>query len=297
MEIQTSNSNNMKTYKEHYKASQEAYKKDKGLFAYPRTKLCDFTVREYGPNKSDDLITVDDKMMSLVGDIAKVVDKRFADPEANCYFPTGAQRRDDPMFRMSQIWNIQPMNEFASLLMPQIEANVFGSYSVIDGLYCYRTFNLETIPKASFLWHYDNHCEERIKLLFYLNDVTEDNGPFEYLWNEKRDTGLVAKTTRIDHTQWRKHHSRIGKDELVTFTEKGFLPKKLLGPAGTFAMFDNNIVHRANIPKPGHYRDVFVLMCRPFHEKLHPHIDKKWTGTNYHLDTNQDPESKTVVKK
>ena len=287
----------MKTYKEHYKASQQAYKEDKGPFAYPRTKLYDYTVREYGPSKSDDLITVDDKMMSLVGDIAEVVDNRFKDPEAHCYFPTGAQRADDPMFRMSQVWAVPPLNELTSLIMPQVEANVFGSYSVVDGLYCYRTFNLNTDPNGSFLWHYDNHCQERIKLLFYLSDVGEQDGPFEYMWNKERNMALKAQTTRIDHKQWRKHRSRVGEEEAASFAENGFLPKKLLGSAGTFAMFDNNCVHRANMPAPGHSRDVFVLMCRPYHEKLHPHIDKKWTGTNYHVDTNPNPETIEVVKK
>jgi hypothetical protein len=297
MEIWISNRDKMKTYHEHYKDSQDIYRKENGLFAYPRTKLYDFTIREYGPSKSDNLIEVDDKMMSVIGDISDVAKERFSDPETHCWFPPDVDIKNDIMLRMKNVWNINAMNELASLVMPQVEASLFGSYSIIDGLYFYRTIFKETDRRASLLWHYDNHVKERTKLLFYLNDVTEHGGPFEYMWNEKRNCGLKARTTRINHTHWRKHRSRIGEEEASSFAKNGFLPKKMLGEMGTFAMFDNNIVHRANIPSPGTYRDAFVLMYRPYHEKLHSYIDERWTGTNYHVDTNPDPEDIKVVKK
>ena len=82
----------MKTYKEHYKASQEAYKKDKGSFAYPREKLYDFTLREYAPDKYDDLVRIDDGAMSLLGDVSDVAKKRFSDLDSNCYFPPDSDR-------------------------------------------------------------------------------------------------------------------------------------------------------------------------------------------------------------
>ena len=296
MEIQISN-NNMLTYKEHYKASQENYKKDKGPFAYPRAKLYDFTVREYGPDKYDDLVRIDDGAMSLLGDVSDVAKKRFSDLDSNCYYPDDVDRDKDPMFRIKDVWNIQPLNEFVSFIMPQVEANLFGSYSIVDGLYFYRTIFRPSNPKSSFLWHYDNHAKERIKLLFYLDDVTEKDGPFEYMWNEEDKMALKADTTRVDYRTWTKHHSRVKPKDHKLFTSYGYKPKKMLGGPGTFAMFDNNCVHRANVPEPGHHRDVFVLMCRPYHEKLHPYIDERWTGTNYHVDTNPDPKSKTVVKK
>ena len=288
----------MKTYHEHYKASQQVYKEDKGPFAYPRTKLYDYTVREYGPSKSDNLIQVDDRILSLIGDISDVGNKRFEDPESYCWHPPDVNRYHDTMLRIKNVWDIGAINELTSLVMPQVESTLFGSYSIVDGLYFYRTTHKETAEmRGSLLWHYDNHIKERIKILFYLNDVTEENGPFEYMWNEQRSCGLKAETRRIDYTQWHKHHSRVGEGEIQSFAEKGFAPKKMIGPKGTFAMFDNNVVHRANVPAPGTHRDVFVLMFRPYHEKLHPHIDKSWTGTNYHSDTNPDPEDRGVTKR
>lgn len=288
----------MKTYHEHYKASQQVYKEDKGPFAYPRTKLYDYTVREYGPSKSDNLIQVDDRILSLIGDISDVGSRRFNDPNSHCWYPPDVNRDYDTVLRIKNVWDIGAINELASLIVPQIETSLFGSYSIVDGLYFYRTVHKENVDmRGSFLWHYDNHIKERIKILFYLNDVSDDNGPFEYLWNETGLCGFKAETKRVDHAQWQKYHSRVGEKEIQFLAERGFAPKKMIGPKGTFAMFDNNCVHRANMPAPGHSRDVFVLMCRPYHEKLHPHIDKKWTGTNYHVDTNPNPETIEVVKK
>mgnify|MGYP003649235991 CR=1 FL=1 len=288
----------MKTYQEHYKESQQTYRGEHGPFAYPRAKLYDFTVREYGPSKSDNLIQVDDRIMSLIGDISDVGKQRFEDPNTHCWAPPGLDSSSDTMYRAKDVWNVSAIGELASLVMPQIESNLFGSYSIVDGLYFYRTVHKEAPEmRGSLLWHYDNHIKERIKILFYLNDVTEESGPFEYLWNEQRSCGLKAETRRVDHTQWQKYHSRVGESEIQSLAEKGFRPKKMIGSPGTFAMFDNNCVHRANVPSPGTHRDVFVLMFRPYHEKLHPHIDKRWTGTNYHSDTNTNPEDREVTKR
>ena len=283
----------MKTFSEHYKESQNIYKKNEATAA--KVNLYNFTVREYNPPKSDDIIEIDDKMMSLINNISEVVKERFVDPKTHCWIPPHVDQKNDILFRMKNVWDINAVEELASLITPQIENNLFGSYSIVDGLYIYRSiFKENASPRGSMLWHFDNHIKERTKLLFYLNDVTEQNGPFEYMWNDEKKSALKAKTTKVDHTRWESYHSRVTEEEAAKFPIYGFFPKKMLGKMGTFAIFDNNIVHRACTPELGTYRDAFVLQLRPYHEKLRPHIDERWTGTNRHVDISTDPENRKV---
>ena len=53
-------------------------------------------------------------------------------------------------------------------------------------------------------------------------------------------------------------------------------------------LFDNNVLHKANIPSVG-YRDVVVLQIRPVHFTPRGPIDRAWTGSFQHVDFNPNP--------
>ncbi|MDG2385064.1 MAG: hypothetical protein P8N76_25560 [Pirellulaceae bacterium] len=92
----------------------------------------------------------------------------------------------------------------------------------------------------SELWHADNYPPDAFKILIYLTDVGEDNGPFEYLTPVQYhppDSSLSWRDTRI---------ANPGHGHKVT------------GPAGTTIIFKSNIPHKGNYCRTGH-RDVIMI--------------------------------------
>ena len=177
-----------------------------------------------------------------------------------------------------------------------MEKTVFNCNVQAMAVYAYRTKtgNYDEKSVGSLLWHIDNHPKEVIKIMIYLNDVEEQNGAFEILSKNKR--GCKSRTYRVDYRRWQKQNTRFSNDEIQGLIGAGYEPKKLTGPAGTAIIFDNNIVHRATFCEEK-ARDVLTFMVKPTIKKIRPYISKKYTGTNYHVDTFKDPEFIGVVEK
>lgn len=87
-------------------------------------------------------------------------------------------------------------------------------------------------------WHRDDY-NFQFKAILYLNDVTSDNGPFQFIKNSNRlfnivkDTALASldiKSTRID-------------SEKVDLLNSKRL-KTIIGKAGTLILVDTSLIHR-----------------------------------------------------
>ena len=162
------------------------------------------------------------------------------------------------------------------------------------------TGNYDEESVGSLSWHIDNHPKEVIKIMVYLDDVEEQNGAFQVL--SKNGLGYKAPTTRIDHIVWvparppKWDPSRFSDEQIENLNTAGYQPKKLTGPAGTAIIFDNNIIHRATFCAEK-TRDVLTFMVKPAIKRIRPYISRKYTGTNYHVDTFKDPEFVGVVRK
>lgn len=103
---------------------------------------------------------------------------------------------------------------------------------------------------VSELWHFDNFPADAFKILVYLSDVEEEQGPFEYKvpvdYRPPRP-GLPLQSTRC---------AEDGQGQVV------------LGGPGTTIIFKNNIVHKGNYCRRG-YRDAVMIGLRlpgPFAE-------------------------------
>ena len=73
------------------------------------------------------------------------------------------------------------------------------------------------------------------------------------------------------------------------FVNQGYNKKKIVGPKGTVLFFDNNIIHKANIPTRK-YRDVVIFNIRPTLHKFEPYISKNFTGSWEHKSPIVNPE-------
>ena len=126
----------------------------------------------------------------------------------------------------------------------------------------YRNSVTDIDLTASWLWHYDDAPPEYLKLAIYLNDTDEKNGCFQYL--SVQDGVPVIPSSRKRPGPAGKQAfpgSRVPKE----FVDKmGCEVKSLTGPAGTYALFTPNIIHRATIPDAtSSPREALFFFIRP----------------------------------
>ena len=291
----------MKTYSEFYEEAKTKYGKNTEGHsqAGPEFDLYSFCMWHQKPEQKG-IFTFSEDYLKNVNTLSEHI-KNTIEIKENQLVPSVLKSISssipvkEPIIRYKNVWDLPGLEEICEELIPQIESKILGSHSYIYGLYAYRNKPCERKPRASWLWHYDNHPKETLKLMIYLTDTGEDNGCFEVM-STKDNSVLKKPTLRIDDKKWESHHSRINSPELEELKKSGYSPKKILGPKGTVCLFDNNIVHRASTAKVG-YRDAVVLLLRPWHEKIRPYISKEYTGSNNHVDVFRDPSFFGVKRK
>lgn len=186
---------------------------------------------------------------------------------------------------------IDGIASLAAPLLCELEQRVYGCHLIVDKVYVYRSPVSRQVPKASWLWHFDNHPREMLKVMIYLTDVDEESAPFEYLRDADGRPRFGAPLAPL------YGDSRVPAAEVERCLENGWHSHKVTGPAGTVLVFDDNVVHRGTLARSRH-RDVIVYQVRPAHFNASPMVDAKWTGTFGHVDFNSDPtETRPVPRR
>jgi len=117
-------------------------------------------------------------------------------------------------------------------------------------------------------WHCDQTNTSRVKMMVYLTDVNDDDGPFS--------AQTLPRTRQLITMGFKsRNNPNISKEDL----EDPRFANKFCAPAGT-TLFCNTArcLHRATLPKEGHYRDVIHFQFEPYITKL----SQDWH--NYVLD-------------
>lgn len=255
----------MLTYKQHYEMAKAKSK-------LPQTNL-DLYDFEYSLlEKGNGIISIDNEYYDAVDSAADFFSAAIGASQ-NLWIPSNIDAQRFAL-RNKNIDN-RPFSRLASLVIPQVEKNLFGCKVILEGLYSYRNIYNVKNKRSSWLWHFDNNPKEIIKILIYLSDVGESNAPFQFLDRAGR---AVKKTpTRIDRTCWTACPSRIPQDEIDNLASSGYGCKTLIGKRGAGIIFDNNIIHRATVPDEGCHRDVLCFMVRPTFLFSHDYV--KIAGT------------------
>lgn len=183
----------------------------------------------------------------------------------------------------------KPIESVCRDLVPYLEENMFGCYLYVDKIYIYRTKEVE-IREDSYLWHHDNNPNEIVKIILYLNNVSINNSPFEYLVDNS-NRGILAKCTRLGPNNWEPapNNGRLEEEVNRLLKTNNFRSKKIIGEKFTTFAFSNNTIHRANPIIKG-YRDVLNIRVRPTINKPPQFYSPKWT-TSYETSgaVNPDP--------
>jgi len=145
--------------------------------------------------------------------------------------------------------------EIIDLLHGQITAIIESYYRSHYKLYnvsFYRTVPYVGEQESSFLWHFDNSPDEEIKLMIYLDDVSEETGAFRF---KNIETSERVRRMGFWHRTDYAVVQTILDDPSTTMIAEG--------RPGTAILFrQGRVVHKATAPRRSH-RDVVTMVVIP----------------------------------
>jgi len=150
------------------------------------------------------------------------------------------------------------------------------SFKIFYGV-LYRSERLTDRPVGSQLWHDDGGPGTCINVMFYLKDVTKEDGALECLpWGQSfaifKDAPREIRRRLNAAAREGNVLSRDGAREVKC----GYFAEQInrayassvgqpVGRAGLVVPFRNNIIHRGGYPVAGRIRYVCVFHCYPSH--------------------------------
>ena len=134
-------------------------------------------------------------------------------------------------------WTVTHFPEFATWAHEPRLLGIVQNYIKLpvafQGVHLQRDFPNKNQVLAE-LWHKDAEDRRMIKAIVYLSDVTEENGPFQYIPKSK-----------VSPSAWRKIKAKIAQSPELGITDaemEQFIPrsdwKSCTGPAGTVVFVD-----------------------------------------------------------
>ena len=152
----------------------------------------------------------------------------------------------------------------------------------------YERHRPNDIPVRGF--HLDTFELSTFKVMLYLNDVTEKDGPTSYVIGTHNDADLRHQKEHVwgaaasaGDPSGRKHPTNFTDDELGPRLLKHV---EVIGPRGTIVLFDTWGVHKGVSPAPGGERHVLVNYYRPGADLPRSDFgfDAKADHQRYHVD-------------
>ena len=293
-----------RAYARNYRAARQVFRAVEPAPDPIVPELADVGVTTVAPQAAGRALQTPSDFVDRVRTMAEEVDRRFASPHGSMFLPpVDRSALPDRTIEMDAVrrglvisqqlkdpLTVPGIDTLCAELLPAIERHVFGCYVIVDKVYIYRNLVSRQPRQLSWLWHYDNHPTEVLKLMMYLTDVTERTAPLEYLRHRRSRKALTLIPKPM------LGHSRISHARVEEYLANGYESHKATGPRGTVILFADNVLHRANIAEDAH-RDVLVYQLRP--ATFHPErrIDRRWTGSFEHVDVNPDPDDYHVRPK
>lgn len=163
-------------------------------------------------------------------------------------------------------------------LAKELSKKLYGSEVVVEHVHVYKNLIKPINLSSSWLWHYDNCSPGQLKILIYLTDVGPDSGCFEFMV-DGNDKAFLFKSSKVSPETEKNLsvNTRIDNNLINDITAKGFKSKKIIGKAGTYIIFNQNIIHRANVPILLPERICIVYNFRPYYKNVNSRINKNIT--------------------
>jgi hypothetical protein len=137
--------------------------------------------------------------------------------------------------------------------------NYYQSYYKVYWCNIVRSYPIDNHEDdESLLYHFDDNPKGILKIFIYINSQDDNNGAFRSLL--KKDSTILKKRGFLSYTS----KSRAENQKMITESNFKNKVKTYSGREGTILVFENNIIHKGNLPKKG-YRDLIVLEIMQSH--------------------------------
>ncbi len=150
-----------------------------------------------------------------------------------------------------QIFTVTDLPEFYSWGSQQCLLNIVENYIglpiAFQGVHLRRDFANEE-PVTTELWHLDAEDRRMIKVIIYQDDVSEDNGPFEYIPKSKVSLPLALRIRSKIASRMAMGKVGINDAEMEEFVPRSFW-KPCPGPAGTVVFADPKAIFHHGKPR------------------------------------------------
>ncbi|GAB4461745.1 MAG: hypothetical protein OHK0037_11410 [Elainellaceae cyanobacterium] len=137
---------------------------------------------------------------------------------------------------LPQIYTMTDLAAFSNWAVEQRLINVIENYVglpvAFQGVHLRRDFPNEK-QGGTLLWHKDGEDRRIVKIFVYLEDVTEEHGPFEYIPKSITDSKRVS--WQIYYQVWRSGFIGIEDHKMQQIVPRSAW-KSCPGPAGTVVM-------------------------------------------------------------
>ncbi len=189
-------------------------------------------------------------------------------------------------YKLPQIYTVTDLPEFFNWGIETRLQNIIEHYIglpiAFHGVHVRKDFpnkkQLETL-----LWHKDSEDRRMIKVIIYLNDVTEEHGPFEYIPLPTNALDQV-KNYQVDYELWRVNFLGINDDKMMKVIPKSTW-KSCPGKAGTVIFADvRNILHHGTVRNQERSTLFFTYtanspkrpeLCTQYHDDTFPKISQQ----------------------
>ncbi|MEA5550916.1 phytanoyl-CoA dioxygenase [Anabaena cylindrica UHCC 0172] len=168
-------------------------------------------------------------------------------------------------YKLPQIYTVTDLSEFFSwgieARLQKIIENYIGLSIAFHGVHVRKDFPNEQ-QLQTLLWHKDSEDRRMIKVIIYLNDVTEKHGPFEYV---ATPASFLEKLNyyRVDYKLWRSNYLGIDDKKLMEIIPKSAW-KSCPGKAGTVIFVDpRNVLHHGTLRTEERSALFFVYTANP----------------------------------
>ncbi|MDD1428324.1 phytanoyl-CoA dioxygenase family protein [Dolichospermum sp. ST_sed9] len=186
-------------------------------------------------------------------------------------------------YKLPQIYTVTDLPEFFNwgieTRLQNIIENYIGLPIAFHGVHVRKDFPNEK-QLETLLWHKDSEDRRMIKVIIYLNDVTEKHGPFEYIPLPTNALEKV-KNYQVDYELWRTNFLGINDEKMKKIIPKSAW-KSCPGKAGTVIFADvRNILHHGTIRTEERSTLFFTYtanapkrpeLCKQYHDDTFPKI-------------------------
>ncbi|BAZ27744.1 hypothetical protein NIES4074_01720 [Cylindrospermum sp. NIES-4074] len=155
----------------------------------------------------------------------------------------------DKGYKLPQIYTVADLPEFSNWgieeRLQKIIENYIGLPIAFHGVHLRKDFPNEQ-QLQTLLWHKDAEDRRMIKVIIYLNDVTKEHGPFEYV-PLPRNFLERLRNYQIDYELKKTNYLGINDDKFSKIIPKSAW-KSCPGKAGTVIFVDpRNVLHHGTV--------------------------------------------------